>query len=84
MTDSLQIAHAAVRLYAESHPRPPHVTQSQAALMMDVSRPTIARMIKARVLRLNDCGMIPISEIDRALSARQDEQQARSRTGCSM
>ena len=27
---SLDIAAAAVLLYAESHPRPPHVTQSQA------------------------------------------------------
>lgn len=29
---ALETAAAAVRLYAESHPRPPHVTQAQAGL----------------------------------------------------
>lgn len=66
----LAIAIKAVQLYAESHPRPVQVTQAQAAEMLGRSRPTIARMVRAGVLKLNRCGMIPISEIDRALEAR--------------
>ena len=34
--DQIDIAIAAMRLYAETHPRPPHVTQSQAAEILDV------------------------------------------------
>jgi hypothetical protein len=29
---TIEIAMAAVRMYAEAHPRPPHVTQEQAVL----------------------------------------------------
>jgi predicted transcriptional regulator len=39
---SLDIAAAAVRLYAESHPRPPHVTQSQAGEMLRLSPPAVS------------------------------------------
>lgn len=35
MTD-FEIALKAVQLYAEMHPRPPHVTQAQAAEMLMV------------------------------------------------
>lgn len=65
MTDALAIAVEAVRLYAETHPRPLHVTQVQAAEMLDVSEATVSRMIKAGTLRLNGVGRIPISEVDR-------------------
>ena len=65
----LEIAVEAVRLYAESHPRPIHVTQIQAAQMLSRSRNTISRMISSGELRLNRCGMIPIGQIDQALSA---------------
>lgn len=68
-TDQLEIAARAVQLYAETHPRPPQVTQTQAAQMIGVSRPTLSRMVKAGTLKLNACGMIPISEIDRVLAA---------------
>lgn len=68
-TDKIEIATIAVRLYAEAHPRPPQVTQSQAAAMIGVSRPTLSRMVKAGSLKLNACGLIPISEIDRVLAA---------------
>lgn len=72
--DALQIAFAAVRLYAESHPRPVQVTQTQAAQMLSVSRPTVSRMLRAGTLRLNGCGLIPVSEIDRVLAARPAKQ----------
>ena len=39
----LQIALAAVRLYAETHPRPTQVTQTQAAQMLGLSRITVGK-----------------------------------------
>lgn len=69
MQNTVEVAAQAVRLYAESHPRPPHVTKTQAAEMLGLSRPTVAAMVKAGTLRLNKCGLIPISEVDRVLSA---------------
>ena len=65
----LEIAQEAVRLYAESHPRPVHVTQVQAAEMLSRSRNTISRMVNSGELTLNRCGMIPIGQIDQVLSA---------------
>lgn len=66
----LAIAAAAVRLYAESHPRPSHVTKTQAAEMLGISPPTLQKMISAGTLSLNRIGKIPISQIDVALAAR--------------
>jgi len=71
MTDPIEIAHTAVRLYAETHPRPPQVTQSQAAQMLGISRATVSRMVRGGQIRLNGCGMIPTSEIDRVLAAQR-------------
>lgn len=65
----IQIAEAAVRLYAESHPRPAYVTQQEAAALLDTSPHTVRSLIRAGVLRLNALGKIPISEVDRALAA---------------
>ena len=62
MTDTLQIAEAAVRRYAESRPRPRHVTKVQAAEMLEISRPTLNKLIAAGTVRLNACGLIPISD----------------------
>ena len=63
----LEIAIKAVRLYAETHPRPVQVTQQQAAEMLGLSRHTVRKMISAGALKLNKCGMITTSEVDRAL-----------------
>jgi excisionase family DNA binding protein len=72
INDTLEaVAYKAVQLYAETHPRPCHVTQVQAAEMIGVSRPTITRMIKAGQITLNKFGLIPINQIDKALAARQ-------------
>ena len=68
--NEVEFALKAIRIYAESHPRPAHVTQEQAAQMLHRSRPTISKLIKAGTIRLNACGMIPVSEIDRAIEAR--------------
>ena len=65
----LTIAAKAVRLYVESHPRPVSVTQVQAATMLNVSKPTVCRMVRTGRIKLNALGQIPISEIDRVLAS---------------
>lgn len=67
MTEHIEIAVQAIRLYAETHPRPPHVTQKQAAEMLGLSAPTISRLVRAGYLRKNKTGMIPISQVDALL-----------------
>jgi DNA-binding transcriptional regulator LsrR (DeoR family) len=69
MTEALEIASRAVRLYAETHPRPPHVTQRQAADMLHLSAPTVGRLVKSGKLSLNAAGLIPIGQIDALLEA---------------
>lgn len=71
MNELLQVAEIAVRRYAESHPRPVQVNKAQAAEMLKLSRPTLDKIIKAGSIRLNACGLIPISEIDRVLAAER-------------
>ncbi|MDN7993085.1 DNA-binding protein [Burkholderia orbicola] len=66
--DALRIAVRAVRLYAESHPRPLQVTQKQAAEILGLSRVTVGKMVRFGQLKLNRCGMIPIDQVDRALA----------------
>lgn len=66
--DPIEIARTAIKLYAETHPRPPHVNYSQAAVMLNISSATIARMVKAGKLKLNRFGLIPMEEIDNALT----------------
>jgi plasmid maintenance system antidote protein VapI len=72
MTDdqTLRVAVQAVRLYAESHPRPTQVTQKQAAQMLRVHPKTVRNYIMAGKLRLNACGLIAIEAVD-ALRAPQ-------------
>ncbi len=65
----IKIALRAVELYAQRHPRPPHVTIAQAAQMLDLSRPTVRKLMKAGKLRLNGCALIPIEQVDRLLLA---------------
>ena len=66
-----EIAMKAVQLYAEQHPRPPHVTKTQAAEMLGVSMPTMANLIRSGTIKMNRLGKIPIAEIDRALLPRR-------------
>lgn len=62
----LQIAIKAVQMYAEMHPRPTQVNQSQAAEMLGISYPTVRKLVRSGILPLNRCGLIPIEAIDRA------------------
>lgn len=67
---ALSIALKAIQAYAETHPRPSQVTQDQAAEMLNVSRATVSRMVKAGVIKLSRSGKVPIHQVDRALQAR--------------
>lgn len=70
-TELIQVAEAAIKRYAETHPRPPQVTQRQAAEMLKLSEKTVSTMVKSGKLGLNHLGFIPITEIDRVLSVRK-------------
>lgn len=67
----VEIALKAIQLYAEMHPRPTQVNQSQAADMLRLSRPTVRAMLTRGSLSLNECGMIPIELIDRVRAERK-------------
>lgn len=63
----IDVALRAVEIYAQRHPRPAHVTLTQAAQMLELSRPTVRKLIAAGKLKLNGCGLIPTEQIDRLL-----------------
>lgn len=63
----LAAASKAVELYAMRHPRPSHVTQQQAGIMLGLHRNTIKRFVDTGKLRLNKCGLIPTEQIDALL-----------------
>jgi len=69
-SDLVQVALRAVRLYAESHLRPSQVSLKQAGEMLGISLPTVRKLVRAGVIRLNKCGLVPIQQIDLALAAR--------------
>ncbi|MCK4121346.1 helix-turn-helix domain-containing protein [Ralstonia pseudosolanacearum] len=67
--NELDIAVRAVKLFAETHPRPTHVTMTQAGEMLGLTRQTVSKLVHAGKLRLNGCGLIPIEQIDMIRSA---------------
>ncbi|WP_144156489.1 helix-turn-helix domain-containing protein [Paraburkholderia sp. BCC1885] len=69
MDAELKTAVRAVQIYAERHPRPPHVTMTQAAQMLDLSRATVRKLVNTGKLRMNGCGLIPIEQVDALLTA---------------
>ncbi|HDR9834665.1 helix-turn-helix domain-containing protein [Burkholderia multivorans] len=68
--EELKLAMQAVKLYAESHPRPSHVTQAQAAEMLGVTARTVHTLVRTGKLKLNGLGRIPITQVDELLAAR--------------
>ena len=48
--------------------RPESVTQAEAARILGKSKPTIGRLVKAGVFRLNALGNIPMTQIDSAIA----------------
>ncbi|HJP70035.1 MAG TPA: hypothetical protein VJ846_14155 [Sphingomicrobium sp.] len=67
MSEIEELAVRAVEIYAERHPRPPHVTITQAASMLALSRHTVSKMVRMGQIRLNKCGLIPIEQVDALL-----------------
>jgi DNA-directed RNA polymerase specialized sigma24 family protein len=47
------------------------VNQKQAASMLGFSEKTVSAMVRDGRLKLNECAMIPIAEIDRVLALRK-------------
>lgn len=62
----------AIPLYAKQHLRPTHVTIGQAADMLQIGRWKATRLVRAGILKLNSCGLIPIEEVDRARGVGSD------------
>lgn len=73
----IEIARKAVQLYAEQHPRPPHVSQKQAGEMLGLSQPSIRKLMKSGVLAINDAGLIPIGMVDEAIALVKDKKASR-------
>lgn len=69
-TDVLEIAAKAVQLYAETHPRPCHVNMTQAADMLGCGLFKVRSLLRNRTLTLNECGLIPIAQIDRVIAGQ--------------
>ena len=69
-SDAIDMAVRAVAIFAARHPRPAHVTITQAAEMLGRSRPTVRKLLVERKVRLNAVGSIPIEEVDRLLVSR--------------
>ena len=68
MTNPVDIALTAIKIYDAMHPRPPHVTRAQAAHMLQLSEPTVRKMIRSGIIKLNGAGLIPTAEIDRVIA----------------
>ncbi|MBC8735622.1 DNA-binding protein [Paraburkholderia sp. UCT31] len=64
------MAVRAVSIYAGRHPRPSQATAKQAGEMLNLSRPTVRKLMDAGKLRYNQCGLIPIEQVDALLACR--------------
>lgn len=67
----LRTAAVAVRLYAETHPRPTQVTQQQAAEMLGVSTKSVQRYIRSGKMKLNQSGYLAIEAVDAIRSSHE-------------
>jgi endonuclease III len=61
------VAEMLAKLPSLDKPRPPHVNKTQAAEMLEMSVPTVTKLINSGSLRLNKCGLIPTVDIDRII-----------------
>lgn len=66
----ITVAQRGAQRYAEQHPRPTQVNAVQAAEMLGLTAQTVRKMIRDGRMALNKLGLIPITEIDRALLVR--------------
>lgn len=67
--EHLALVEFAMRRVIEARPRPSSVTQTQAAEMLGVSRPTVTKLVRSGKLKLNGLGQIPVAQIDKLLAA---------------
>ncbi|MBN3852801.1 DNA-binding protein [Paraburkholderia sp. Ac-20340] len=68
MTEQMQLALKVLDIFKARHPRPSHVTIKQAAEMLNLSPPTVSKMVHCGTFKLNRCGRIPIEQVDAALT----------------
>ena len=61
------VSEALLKMQKRDQPRPLHVTQKQAAEILGLSPTTVGKLVNSGKLKLNGCGMIPMSEIDRII-----------------
>lgn len=47
--------------------KPTHVTQTQAAKILQLNRSTVYKLVKSGQLTLNACGKIPMTQLELAL-----------------
>lgn len=76
MIETEEAIFRAIRRYAETHPRPPHVTQAQAARMLNVSAVTVGKWVRQGRLTLNGFGQIPVEQIDAQLAANASHRSS--------
>ena len=69
--NTLDIAVIAIKTYASYKPRPSQVNKAQACEMLDLNIRTLNKLIENGTIKLNKCGLIPIAEIDNALSVEK-------------
>lgn len=74
--EHLQIALAAIQLRDETRLRPSHVTIKQAAEMLGRSQPFISGLVKRGIIKTNELGTIPITEVDRMVHVRKERGRA--------
>lgn len=61
------VSEAIKRLPIGDQLRPAHVNQVQAAEMLGLSATTVGKLVRTGKLKLNGCGLVPITEIDRII-----------------
>lgn len=56
-----------IATYVAMHPRPSHVTQTQASEMLGLAVPTFRKLVISGKIKRNACGLFPITEVDKLL-----------------
>lgn len=59
-----------IQLFKDIHPRPSQVNLTQAAEMLNLSQPTVRKLIRSGQIKFNNAGLIPIAEIDKFCFAK--------------
>lgn len=65
-----------LEIHDARRPRPSHVNMVQAAEILGKNVKTVSKMVRFGSIKLNPCGMIPITEIDRVLAVSGEKRAA--------